>query len=149
MNAAEYLVGPIDRLAADAAHRVLGGVQVEDTAHVIARHGDMLASYSLNQYQAPNEVTITVVCQRGTCRFELHRHRWMWMAEPDAAWQEERFDGLERDDLFVAQAIRFLDVVTGRTEPTCGLGEALQTLRATLGVLASVEDRHWKEINAR
>ena len=76
MNAGQWLVGPIDHLVADAAHQVLDGVDVEDTVHVIARHGDLLATYSLNQHQAPNETTITVVCEQGTCRFELHRQRW-------------------------------------------------------------------------
>ena len=144
MNAAQHLVGPIDRLTADAAHQVLDGVQVEDTVHVLARHGELLASYSLNQYQAPNELTITVVCERGTCRFELHRHRWAWMTQPDSSWREERFDNLQRDDLFVAQATNFLDMLDGRAEPACSLHEAARTLRVNLNVLASAEDGAWK-----
>ena len=144
MNAAQWLVGPIDRLAADAAHQVLEGVEVEDTVHVIARHGDLLASYSLNQHQAPNELTITVVCQGGTCRWELHRHRWRWMTRPDTPWEEESFAGLGRDDLFVAQAKGFLDVMDRRAEPACTLEEAAQTLRCNLAVLASAEQGTWK-----
>jgi predicted dehydrogenase len=143
VNAAQWLVGPVDRLVADAAHQVLEGVDVEDTVHVVARHGDLLASYSLNQHQAPNETTITVVCERGTCRFELHRHRWAWMTRPDTAWVEERFDGLQRDDLFEAQANEFLDVTEGRAEPVCSLEEAIGTLRVNLAMLASVEDSKW------
>jgi predicted dehydrogenase len=141
------LVGPIDHLVADAAHQVLDGVDVEDTVHVIARHGDLLATYSLNQHQAPNETTITVVCEQGTCRFELHRQRWTWMTRPDTPWQEESFAEFERDDLFVAQANDFLDVIDGRAEPTCTLPEAAETLRANLAVLASVEDGTWKRTN--
>jgi predicted dehydrogenase len=147
MNAGQWLVGPIDRLAADAAHQVLDGVEVEDTVHVIARHGDLLASYSLNQHQAPNELVITVVCEHGTCRIELHHHRWAWMTQPDTPWQEEHFAGLERDDMFVAQANAFLDVIDGRAEPTCTLQEAVQTLRTNLAVLASIEDGTWKGTN--
>ncbi len=66
LNAAEWLVGPIDRLVVDAEHQVLEGVEVEDTVHLLARHGRVQASYSLNQHQAPNEFTLTVVCERGT-----------------------------------------------------------------------------------
>ncbi len=146
MNAGQWLVGPIDWLAADAAHQVLEGVDVEDTVHVIARHGDLLASYSLNQHQAPNELVITVVCEQGTCRVELHRGRWAWMTRPDTPWQEESFAGPERDDLFVAQANAFLDAIEGQAEPTCNLQEAVQTLRTNLAVLASVEDGTRKEI---
>jgi len=144
LNAGQWLVGPIDRLVADAAHRVLEGVTAEDTVHAIARHGELLASYSLNQYQAPNESAITVVCERGTCRAELHRHRWQWMTQPGEPWQEESFDGQSRDDPFIAQAHRFLDAIDGRAEPACTLAEAAHTLRCNLAALASAEDGTWK-----
>ena len=147
MNAGEWLVGPVDRLVADASHQVLEGVDVEDTVHVIARHGDVLASYSLNQHQAPGETAVTVVCERGTCRWELHRHRWAWMTEPDTLWEEESFTGLGRDDWFTAQASDFLDVMDGKAEPGCTLQEATQTLRANLAVLASARDGTWKRTN--
>ncbi len=147
VNAAAWLVGPVDRLAADTAHRVLAGVEVEDTVHVIARHGNVLASYSLNQHQAPNELTITVICERGTCRFELHENRWRWMTRPDTPWQEEAFAELQRDDLFVAQANAFLDLVEGRGEPACSLQEAIDTLGVNLTVLASAEQGVWKRTN--
>ncbi len=147
MNAGQWLVGPVNRLVADAAHQVLDGVEVEDTVHVLARHGDLLASYNLNQHQAPNELVITVVCEEGTCRFELHHHRWAWMTRPETPWQEESFTGIERDDLFIAQANGFLDVIEGQAEPACTFEEAAQTLRTNLAVLASVEEDAWKGTN--
>jgi len=147
INASEWLVGPIDRLVADAAHRVLEGVTVEDTVHAIARHGELLASYSLNQHQTPNESVITVVCERGTCRAELHRDCWRWVTRPGEPWREESFDGRSRDDPFVAQAHGFLDAIDGRAEPACTLSEAAHTLRCNLAALASAEDGTWKRTN--
>jgi predicted dehydrogenase len=88
INAGQWLVGPIDRLVADVAHLALEGTAVEDTAHVLARHGDVPASYALNQHQAPNETTITVVCERGTARFEAHTGRWRAMEHPGATWTD-------------------------------------------------------------
>jgi predicted dehydrogenase len=146
INAAEWFIGPVDWLVADAAHRVLEGVSVEDTAHVLARHGQVLASYSLNQYQAPNEVTLTVVCERGTARFEFHSHRWRWKTTPGDTWHDEVIAPLERDALFVAQAGAFLDAVEGRGMPACSLDEGLQTLRVNLAALASVESRGWQTV---
>src|SRR5262249_31719046 len=104
LNAGEWLVGPVTAVAADVGHLVLDGVDVEDTAHVIARHGPVMGCYSLNQHQAPNEVTITVVCRAGTARFESHRHRWRWAVEPGGPWTDEPAPALERDTLFTAQA---------------------------------------------
>lgn len=146
LNAGEWLVGPIDRLVADAAHQVLEGVDVEDTVHVCARHGNVLANYSLNQYQAPNEVTFTVVCEKGTARLELHRQRWQWMTEPDQPWQEESQAGQPRDAAFITQANAFLDAVEGHSSPLCTLDEGLQTLRVNLAVIDSVEQGAWQTV---
>lgn len=143
-NAGEWLVGPIDRVVADASHQVLDGVSVEDTAHVLARHGNVMGTYTINQYQAPNEGAITVVCERGTARFEIHNRLWKWMTEPDSRWTEEAATELERDTLFVAQANAFLDAVEGKAPAACPLEEGLQTLKVNLACLASLESGRWE-----
>jgi len=146
LNAGQWLVGPVDSLVADAAHQVLEGVEVEDTVGLLARHGRVLASYSLNQHQAPNEWTLTVVCRQGTVRLELHAHRWRWMTEPDGPWHEETFGPLERDAMFVAQAGAFLDCIEGDAPPRCTLDEGIATLRANLAALTSVRERRWQVV---
>jgi predicted dehydrogenase len=146
INAGEWLLGPVTRLVADAAHQVLEGVTVEDTVHLLARHGPVLASYNLNQHQAPNEITFTVVCERGTARLEYHEHRWRWMVQPGGPWHDEPMAPLERDTLFVAQANTFLDAVEGKAAPPCTLEEGLQTLRVNLAALASVDRGAWQAI---
>ena len=146
VNAGEWLLGPVDRLVTDAAHLVLDGVAVEDTVHLLTRHGAALASYSLNQHQAPNEMTLTVICEKGTARCEFHEHRWRWLVEPGGTWQDERIPPLERDALFITQANAFLDAVEGRAAPLCTLEEGLQTLRVNLAALASVEGGSWQVI---
>lgn len=146
VNLGQWLVGPIDSLVADAAHLVLPGVNVEDTVHVLARHVGVMASYSLNQHQAPNESTLTIVCEEGTVRCEIHNNRWLWMEQPGEAWHEEAFGPAERDTAFVAQAHAFLDAVEGRAPPPCSLAEAIQTLHANLAILASLERRAWQAV---
>lgn len=143
VNAGEWLVGPVTGAFADAAHRVLEGVDVEDTVHVVARHGEVLGSYALNQHQAPNESTITVLCERGAVRAEIHNARWLTCREPGAAWEvRETFAGA-RDDAFVRQAALFLDCVEGRGPPRCSLAEGLQTLRVNRALLESASARRW------
>ena len=146
INAGEWLVGPVTRLVADAAHQVLPGVEVEDTVHVLTRHGRALGSYSLNQHQAPNETSITVICERGTARFEVHNSRWRWMASPGGEWQDGLCQPLERDELFTRQANLFLDAVEGKQPPTCSLEDGLQTLRVNLAALKSLESGTWEAI---
>ncbi|MEQ8790130.1 MAG: Gfo/Idh/MocA family oxidoreductase [Pirellulaceae bacterium] len=144
VDAVQWLVGPIDRLAADAAHQKLEGVTVEDTVGVIARHGDVPAVYSLNQFQPPNETTITVACEHGAARFEYHRRRWRWMTHPESPWQDEPCEPLERDTLFQMQAARFLDAIEHGAPPLCSLAEGWLALRANLAILRSVQSNSWQ-----
>jgi predicted dehydrogenase len=146
VNAGEFLVGPIDRVMADAAHQVLEGVEVEDTVHVLARHSGVLGSYCLNQHQAPDEMTITVIGDRGTARFEMHNARWRWMSEPSGEWHDEPECSRERDAMFTAQAHAFLDAVEGKSPPLCSLADGIQTLRVNLAVLAAIDRPAWHVI---
>ena len=143
INAAEWLVGPVTQLVADLDHLVLEGVAVEDTVHLLARHGPVLACYSLNQHQAPNELTITVICERGTARFEAHQNRWRWQTDPAATWTEEPGEPLDRDALFIRQANDFLTAIEQRKAPRCTLQDGRQTLAVNLAILRSAEQKSW------
>lgn len=147
INAAEWLVGPVTRLVADAAHHVLPGVEVEDTVHLLARHGEVLASYSLNQHQAPNETTVSVICEGGTARFEAHENRWRWMSSPGNEWQSGISQQLARDELFILQAHHFLDAVEAKCALRCSLEDGLQTLRVNLAALKSAAQGTWQTIS--
>jgi predicted dehydrogenase len=146
INAAEWIVGPVTELMADADHLVLDGVTVEDTVHVIARHRGVLATYSLNQHQPANEGSLTVICQRGMARYETHTGRWLWTDRPDAPWQVEPTASLQRDELFCRQAEAFLDAVVGESALLCDLDEGLQTLRVNLAALRSTQSRLWEKL---
>lgn len=143
MNAAEWLVGPVTRLVADAEHCLLEGTDVEDTAHLLTRHGSVVGSFALNQHQAPNETTLTIVCDRGTLRFEAHNSRWLSCREPGSDWAVEAEYRIERDDLFVQQANAFLDFVDGTRPASCTIAEAAQTLRVNLAALKSADSGSW------
>lgn len=145
-NAAEWLVGPITKLVADADHLVLEDVEVEDTVHVVARHGAIMGSFTLNQHQTVNETVITVVGTRGTARLELHKSRWMSCSEPNTSWLAEDTFPAERDGLFLRQAESFLDHLLGLGEPPCSLADARQTLRVNLAALQSVATRSWIDL---
>ena len=147
INGVEWLVGPTDRLVADAEHLKLEGVAVEDTVNLIARHGPVMVSYSLNQHQAPNDSSLTVVCESGTVRFEAHHSRVGWVTEPAAPWEYQQFEQEERDAIYIRQAHRFLDTLEGKCTPICSLEEGEQTLRVNLAALQSAESGSWQTVN--
>ncbi len=146
VNLGQWLVGPVTRVVADAAHQKLATTQVEDTASLITRHGDVLGTFTLNQHQAPNCITVTVVCERGTVQFSSTEQSWRWMTEPDTPWQSESFGAPERDTFYINQAVNFLKVVDGELENFCTLAEGWQTLRANLAALQSWREGKWVEL---
>ena len=147
VNAVEWIVGPVSRLICDAAHLSLPGVDVEDTVHLLTRHESVLGSFSLNQHQAPNESTVTIVCETGTVRFEAHRSRWLSCTQAGDDWTIEKEVPLQRDDIFVNQANAFLDFLEDKVEPLCTLDEGVQTLKTNLTALDSLEQHRWRDID--
>lgn len=139
VNAVEWLIGRGTRVFCDAAHQALEGVSVEDTVNVTARHGAVLVSYAMNQFQAPNETTMLVHCERGSVKVEGHRQRWGVLRSGDKDWSWQQTPPLERDDLFLAQASAFLDGTEGRATPLCTFEEAVQTLKFNQAALRSAD----------
>jgi len=146
LNTGEWLAGPITSLVTDAEHCVLKDVDVEDTVHLITRHGTVMGSYSINQHQHPNECRITVICDSGAARFELSGHRWLTASEPGGEWRLEGEFEVDRDSAYIRQANRFLDQIDGKNGPTCSLDEGIQTLKVNLAALHSWKTRQWVDI---
>ena len=146
VNCVEWIVGPMTRVAADCDHLALPGVDIEDSVHVIARHGNVMVNYSMNQHQAPNEGLMMVICERGTIRAEADLMRWQEVSEPETPWTVHQLDPLERDDIFVRQANRFLDYHAGEAESLCRFDEGLQTLRCNLAIMQAADSQVWVEV---
>ena len=152
VNAVEWLVGPTERVAVHAERKVLSNVAVEDTVNMLARNGAVMACYSLNLYQAPSELTVAVVCERGTLKLELHKERFRWKVTPDnrhgaSEWHNVPAGVSELDEWFMVQERAFLDALERTAEPLCTLAEAAQTLRVNLAALASADrDGVWRQV---
>ena len=148
-NVGLWLVGPMEKIVVDADLQMLDGVQVEDTVHALARHRDgVMASYVLNQHQPANEMTITVVCERGQLRMENHHQRWRACTAPDSDWQDFPLPApLPRDEVFIRQAASFLDAIEGKAAPLCNLQDGVQTLRMNVAAISSWRAGQWQSID--
>jgi predicted dehydrogenase len=138
VNAIEWMVGPTREVYCAAAHQALDGVTVEDTVGVTAKNGSVLVSYSMNQFQAPNETTIQFHGEHGSLRVDVHEQRWGVFRRGTDKWEYHAAPVSHRDDLFIAQANAFLDGVEGKPNALCSLDEAIQTLKFNLAALESV-----------
>lgn len=137
VNAMEWMVGPMTRVFCDASHQMLEGVTVEDTVNVTARHGGVLCSYAMNQFQAPNETMMLIHCERGSIKIESQGRRWGVLRHGETEWTWTQVPPLERDDLFIAQANAFLDGMEGKPTPLATFDEAVQTLKFNVAALRS------------
>jgi len=152
VNAGEWLAGPIKQLVVDARHQSLPGVDVEDTVHLMARHGenrDVLGLYSLNLHQVPDEFTITVVAEAGTCRLDLQHNRWSCKTESGQPWEHHEFPIENRDEIYIRQANTFFDAIAGQSAVSCTLQEAEQSLRVNLAMLTGAEKTPWLDVTPR
>jgi len=137
LNAMEWFVGPVTRVHCEAANLALEGVEVEDTVALAARHGEVLASYSYNQFQAPNANLVQIHCEEGSLCIESHRQRWGVHPRNAEEWLWHESPLLERDALFVAQAEAFLDELEGKASELATFEEGVQTLRVNRAALDS------------
>lgn len=147
LNAVEWIAGPATKVVVDAAHKVLPGVEVEDTVNLMTRHNSIMANFSLNQHQCVNETEITVLCQQGAARWEMKGGRWLSVKENGGEWSERESFQCERDDHYIQQAVAFLDLIAGKADPLCSLAEGIDTLNSTLAVLKSRELGSWVTVN--
>jgi len=138
VNLVEWLVSPVRSVFADASHQVLDGVEVEDTVNLIARLEDgVQASFALNQFQAPNELILSIHGAKGSLRGDLGRQRVGVFLHGDSDWQWEQLPEEPRDQGFIRQAASFLAAIHGEADLLATLGQGIQSLRVNLAALES------------
>lgn len=142
LHAVEWIVAPIKTVYCEASHQALETSEVEDTVNLMAQlEGDIPASFTTNQFQAPNEVILTLHGLKGSVRAEIHRQRVGLMFQGDTDWTWTPLPAEERDAMFVRQAEAFLDACEGKPDHLSTLAEATQTLQVNLAALKSSDTK--------
>jgi predicted dehydrogenase len=140
-NFMEWLLGPTTFLFCDAAHQVLEGVEVEDTVNISARQGNVMTSYAVTQFQAPNETEIRIHGTDGSIAIQAHLQRWGVMKLGETEWAWHQAAPLQRDEIFTLEAHDFLNGIEGKATRLCTFDEAVQTLKFNLAALESARTR--------
>lgn len=138
-NLLEWITGPTVSVLCEADHQVLDGVEVEDTVAVITRNPTgAILTYTLNQFQAPNETYLQFNCPGGSVKVELAQNRWGHFALGAKEWTWETFPPLDRDGPFAIQAHDFLDACADQPTPMATLEEGVQTVKFVRACFESI-----------
>jgi predicted dehydrogenase len=114
-------------------------IDTDDNVDLLALYGDHLrVSIHLDVYGRPHERSITIVGEGGTlqCLFEPNVLRFS--NDAIGNWQTMPFN-CNRNDMFVAAAREFLDVIGRRSAPSCTIDAGVRVLRCVEAVRLSTQ----------
>lgn len=103
-------------------------------------------SLHLDLFGRPHEKSITFRGSEGTLVWEVDRYRIGRSMEQ--VWEEKTFSH-ERNDMFVAVAREFVEVLAGRENPSCGIGDGVQVMRIIEAVRRASKDGLRVDLDAK
>jgi len=107
------------------------GLEVPEAADVFLRFtAGVGVQLHLDYWSRPTEHRVEIVCTGGTIRWDYITGDFRIWDKAREPWKAEEFPGVDgRNDLFVAEARHFLDVLAGRAEPACTLQDGIAAVR--------------------
>ena len=104
-------------------------IEADDNVDVLALFSNGLrVSLHLDLYGRPHEKFIRLIGEGGTLMWSADPNRIAIGRESAQKWEEETFD-CERNDMFMAVAKEFLEVVAGRGQPSCTLAQGVGVMQ--------------------
>lgn len=145
-----FLLGEVESLWSLNGHISPLEIDVEDVAEIgLKLANGAIGGVHLNYFQRPPVHHLEIVGTDGTLRWDnadgiLHFHRMpaslgSYSDHPPAPVIESFLppEGFERNQLFVAQARHFIEIVRREAQPVCTLEDGIQALRLALAAKES------------
>lgn len=144
-----WLLGEVQQLSAMTASEGELEIDVEDTAEISMRFASgALGSLHLNYNQRPPQHQLEIIGTLGTLRWEQAAGSVEIYRARDENWEKIPWaQDFERDDMFQDQMQHFVDVVSGKAEPTCNLEDGIKALELGLAALKSSSERLTVELS--
>jgi predicted dehydrogenase len=115
-------------------------IDADDNVDVLAIFPTGLrVSLHLDLYGRPHEKFIRFIGEKGTLMWSADPNRIAISSDAAQNWREQIFT-CERNDMFVAVAKEFLDVIAGRAKPSCTLEEGVGVMELIEAIRASSKD---------
>ena len=115
-------------------------IDADDNVDVMAIFENGLrVSLHLDLYGRPHEKFIRLIGEGGTLMWSTDPNRIAIGHDSAQKWKEETFS-CERNDMFVAVAKEFLDVIAGRAKPSCSLADGVGVMELIEAIRISSRD---------
>jgi predicted dehydrogenase len=117
------------------------GLDVPESADVLLRFRDGVSAHvHLDYWSRPGTHRAEISCTDGSIEWDYATGELRFWDAAIGAWRTESFPGADaRNDLFVAEARHFLEVVERRAQPACTLDDGIQTVRLCAAIEQSAE----------
>ncbi len=122
-------------------------IDTDDTVDALCSYDSLQVSLHLDLYGRPHEKFIRLLGEDGTLVWSAEPNRIAYGHEWKQVWQEEVFT-CERNDMFVAVAREFLDVIAGSEPSTCTLDDGARVMRIVEAIRASSAEGRVVELGA-
>ena len=115
-------------------------ISSDDNVDIVATFdGGLRVTIHLDLYGRPHQKSVTVVGEQGTLQCEFAPNRLRRGTAEAGPWEDTPFT-CERNDMFVALAREFQDVVAGRARPTCTIADGVEVMRCIEAVRRSTKE---------
>jgi len=145
-----WLLGDVTQVTAAVSSQGGLGIGVEDTAEaVLAFAGGALGSVHLDFVQRPPVHDMAIVGTEGTLTWDQSDGAARLYRASTGEWQVvEAPAGFDRNDMFLAEMQRFLDVTAGRAAPEPTLEDGIRVLALGLAIRESAQLGRRVEVGA-
>jgi predicted dehydrogenase len=130
------LLGEPQSLTASLRRNGPLGLDVAESADVTLHFPNhVVAQVHLDHWGQPPVHRLEISCTDGAVHWDWLSGDYRVWNVADSAWRAETLAGAdERNDLFVAEAAHFLDVVAGRAQPACTLDDGIRAVEITAAI---------------
>lgn len=124
-----WLLGEVEKVKATTGHfSSLELTDVEDMGELQFRHtSGAISTVHVNYFQRPPKHTLEIIGEKGTIKWDNADGVCRWWTEEQDEWRSEPLpDDFDRNDLFLAETAKFLEMVEGKSESPCTLHDGLR-----------------------
>jgi predicted dehydrogenase len=140
LDVAYGLFGTPARVFASGGARSKLGLEVEDAAGILLDYDGLPVTLYQDVLQRPPLRSYEVLGDEGRALWDYYGDEVV-VTRPDGSRDVRRFEGFERNSLFLDELRHFLACIDGREEPVVGLRDGAETLGIALATRESLRTR--------